>query len=925
MIKILNKTLLIVCSLCVIINTGCKKENIEEIEAHVEFISNLNDSPTFSWKPFSGKKEVASQILVSDNIENIKKNVGNLWDTGKNDLNPVQTKYEGAQLQGGKRYFAKISLWDTEGLIASKTLKFFAPLKYPENWQAKWLTYSYNKHEPLPVFSKVFSCKSSDEIDFARLYVCAPGFYEAYLNGQKVGENVLDPGQTNYDDFAYYSVYDLDPTELKSQNSLGIMLGNGWFNQNQVWGNGLPYGQPVFICQLQIQYKNGEQELICSDTNWKWKSGPITYSNIYGGETYNANLEVDFSVAEMEKQDGWKKASIASYHPTKLFEQFAEPIKKMGHVDVKKIFDLGENKYIFDFGQNFTGWAQLQIQGDKGQEITMRFVEEIDSTGNIDPTSTGVNATKVIQTSKYICKGEGTEIWEPRFTYHGFRYAEVTGLNEKPSPDLLKGVVVYSAVPQIGNFTCSEENINKLHELALWTLKGNIQGIPTDCPHRERCGWTGDAHALAKSLLYNFDAQRFLTKYMLDMRSSARNEVRELYFGENFNDRSYIIKPNGIPTMIVPGKRTSGTASPDWGTAMAQLPWYIYLQYGDEQIIKEFYNDIKVWVEYIHAKNKDGIITHGLGDWCPPGGNKYIDCPVPISSSAFHILDVYILKSIAQILGNDKDFQHYSKMHKELKTSFNKHFYDSENHSYGTQTANALALDIDIVPESKKHQVAAAIVDNIHNEYDGFINTGIFGLGRIFKVLCENGFEDEAYRLLSKKDNRSFATMWNKFGATTLWEALPTDVNFDHKILQGRSHSHPMQSGFDSWFYSGIAGINISKEQPGFKKIIFKPYLTNHLSHASASYESKYGTIASSWKKEGESFHWEIEIPSGVEAQVYLPYKNEKAKISMNGEIVSDDKFTCTDKVARFKVLNDLSSGKYEFVVVNYVNIKESL
>lgn len=899
--------------MCVIINTGCKKENGEGIEAKVEFISNFNDSPTFSWKPLSGKKEVASQILVSENIENIKKNIGNLWDSGKMELNPLQTKYKGVKLDGGKKYYAKIRLWDAEGIEAGKTLAFFAPLKYPVDWQAKWLSYEYKKEDPLPVFSKIFEVDKY-KVEYARLYVCAPGFYEAYLNGKKIGKNVLDPGQTNYEDYAYYTAYDIDPSELTSRNSLGIMLGNGWFNQNQVWGNGLPYGQPVFICQLQIQYKNGEQEHICTDTDWQWKSGPITYSNIYGGETYNANLDVDLTVEGIEAQSDWERATLASNHPTQLFEQFAEPIQKMGTVDVKKVIDLGGNKYIFDFGQNFTGWAQLNIQGNKGQEITMRFAEEIDSTGNIDPRSTGVFATQVIQTSKYICSGEDIEIWEPRFTYHGFRYAEVTGLNSKPEKDLLTGVVVYSAVPQIGSFTCSEENINKLHELALWTLKGNIQGIPTDCPHRERCGWTGDAHALANSLLYNFDAQRFLTKYMLDMRSSGRNEVTELYFGESFNDRSFVTKPKGIPTMIVPGKRTSGIASPDWGTAMAQLPWALYLQYGDEQIIKEFYNDIKVWVEYIHAINKDGIITHGLGDWCPPGGNKYIDCPVPISSTAFHILDVDILKSIAQKLGHEKDFQHYSKMLDELKQSFHSHFYDTKNKTYGTQTANVLALDIDIVPESEKQKVAAAIVRNIDEEYDGFLNTGIFGLGRVFKVLCENGFEDEAYRLLSKKDNRSFATMWNTFGATTLWEALPTDVNFDHQVLLTRSHSHPMQSGFDAWFYSGIAGINLSQEQPGFKKVIFKPYLTNHLSHAAASYESKYGTIISSWKKTDEAFEWEIIVPSGTNADVFVPCVSSNAQVLINGQEVTKNNVHIENG---FNKLANIGSGKHLVKVIN--------
>jgi len=695
------------------------------------------------------------------------------------------------------------------------------------------------------------------------------------------------------------------------------MLGNGWYNQNQVWGNGLPYGPPVLICQLVIQYKNGEQQIIGSNPSWKYKYGPVTYSNIYGGETYDANFEVDLTPEKTTFQEGWENAVPAKNHPVELFEQFAEPIKKMGIVNVQKILDVGQGKYIFDFGENFSGWTKLKINGQKGQEITIRFAEVLDSTHNIDPTSTGVNATKVIQTSKYICKGQETEVWEPRFTYHGFRYAEVTGLNTKPEKGLLTGVKVYSSVSQSGNFSCSEENINRLHELAVRTIKANIHSIPTDCPHRERCGWTGDAHALALSLFTNFDAQLFMTKYMLDMRSSGRTEKRELYFGENFHDRSIVMKPKGIPTMIVPGKRTSGIATPDWGTAMVQIPWYLYLYYGDAQIIQKFYPDMKTWVEYIHSKSEGGIIPHGLGDWCPPGGNENIDCPVPVSSTAFHILDVSIMKQISEKLGYEEDFQVYFLMLDSLKQTFNARFFNEDEHTYGSQTADAMALDIGIVPENEKQNVAASIVRSSKEKHGGFINTGIFGLGRIFKVLCENGFEDEAHRLLSKKDNNSFATMWDYFDATSLWEVLPVNTNHDKKMLYGRSHSHPMQAGFDSWFYSGIAGINPTPQNPGFKQIIFKPYMTEYLTHAQAEYESVFGMISSSWRWENDTFYWDIVVPANTAADVYVPVNRKNAKVKMNESDTEPNEIISKNKDSRFYLFKNVSSGSHRFMYTN--------
>lgn len=907
--KIIKLETLLFITINFLLFSSCEKNNYKILDVKTTFISNIDNNPIFSWKTNSEKNIKTSQILVSDNLEDLKKNVGNFWNSGKKKLNSVQTKYAGKSFVSGEKYFVKIRTWDTSYNVSSKISEFFAPIIYPEDWKAKWVTYDYNKKSSLPVFSKIIDLVALNEIKYARLYISAPGYYEAYLNGKKIGENVLDPGQTNYEDYSFYSAYNINIKELNCKNNIGIMLGNGWYNQNQVWGNGLPYGQPVFICQLVITYKNGEKKIIGSDDSWKWKEGPITYSNIYGGETYDANREVDMYNVNNDFYSGWENAILAQKHPVKLFEQFAEPIKKMGIIKVKKIYNPGDGIYVFDFGQNFSGFAQLKIKGEKGQKITIRFAEDIDSTKNIDPSSTGVKATKLVQTDKYVCKGEGIEIWEPRFTYHGFRYAEVTGLKVKPEKDLLTGIVVYSSVPKAGDFSCSEENINKLHNMSVWTIKGNIHSIPTDCPHRERCGWLGDSHAMVNSLFFNFDGQRFMTKYMLDIRSSARNVKRELYFGKSFHDRSIIMKPKGIPTMIAPGKRTSGTASPDWGTAMVQIPWYLYLYYGDINIAKEFYPDMKIWVKYIQDKNVDGIIYDGLGDWCPPEGNDSIECPVPVSSSAFHIFDVSIMKQFAKKFGYSNDYIAYSQMLDSLKHSFNVHFYDDKAHTYGCQTANVMALELKIVKDSERIKVAGSIVKDINEKHGGGISTGIFGLRWLFKVLCENGYEDEAYKLLTKKGKNSFAWMWEKYDATTLSERLPV-YEYNYK-----SHSHPMQAGFDSWFYSGIAGINPNIINPGFKKIIFRPYLTDFINHADADYESKYGMIESHWKWDNGVFVWSVSVPNNCSADVYLPVKNEKFIVKKNDKEIVPEKLKLSNGKQKFCLIKNIESGKYVFKI----------
>ena len=575
----------------------------------------------------------------------------------------------------------------------------------------------------------------------------------------------------------------------------------------------------------------------------------------------------------------------------------------MDEIEPEQILARDDGSYMIDLGRNIAGWLELAIDGEAGQEVTIQCGEWLDEQGNLNFRTTGQNATNVIQTLKYTCRGGGREEYGvPRFTYFGFRYAHVTGLKEAPGRDFVTAQVLYSSVPEAGNFTCSEENINKLHQLARWTIQGNIHSIPTDCPHREKCGWTGDAHAMILPTIYNWDAQRFFQKYMFDMRSSARVEAKELYFGEHFHDRSVIMKPKGIPTMIVPGKRTSGIATPDWGTAMVQIPWYLYLYYGDRVMLESFYPDMQTWVAYVEDMKQDGVIPHGLGDWCPPGGNRNKDCPVPVSSSAFHILDVEIMAKTAQLLGKEKDAEEYSSLLKQLKADFNRHFFDPDTQSYGTsQTANIMALDMGMVPDDLRRPVAAAIVKNMREHYHGFLNTGIFGLARVFKILSETGYEDEVYRLLTKTGEHSFANMWERFDATTLWESLPTAGEPGMSSM-----SHPMQGGYAAWFYSGIAGINPSSDGPSFQQIIFKPYLTRQLESASAQYNSKCGLIRSAWEREGKTVTWQLRIPAGAQGQVWVPTYDDAVTVEVNGKAASVIK-----QDSAFSLVGIYGSGEY--------------
>ncbi len=904
-----NYCLIVLTALYFLSFTGCGTSPSDKTDLRIDFITNLGTDPIFSWKTGG-----VYQILVATDLATLKDGSGNVWDSGKQTaVSTLQIPYSGPELKTGERYFALVRTWNEDGIDQglSKPVEFVVPLNYPGDWKAEWLTHAYSEEAPLPLFRRSFKIESPESIEYARFYIAAPGYYEASLNGKKIGESVLDPGQTNYEDYTYYSSYDIDPTDLSTESALGVMLGNGWYNQNEVWKgqaeySHMVYGQPVFMCQLVIHRIDGTVEVIGSDKSWQWAPGPITYSNIYGGEHYDAQREVEGWNSPGEPEGNWHKPETPEVHPTMLYEQFAEPIRVMDEIHPIGITDMGNGTYMMDFGQNMAGWMELSIEGEPGQEISVQCTEVLDQEGNLDPRTTGIRATKVIQTQKYTCKGGGLEKWNPRFTYFGFRYAQVSGLKQAPDLETLIAKVIYSSVDDVGSFTCAEENINKLHELSRWSIIGNIHSIPTDCPHREKCGWTGDSHAMIQPMIYNYDAQRFFQKYMFDMRSSAREEKEELYFGYDFHDRSIVMKPSGVPTMIVPGKRTSGCASPDWGTAMVQIPWYLYLYYDDRVTLENFYPDMKFWVEYIEGIKEDGLIPHGLGDWCPPGGNINIDCPVTFSSSAFHILDVSIMEKAAAVMGKKEDQVLYSRLLKQLKVDFNHHFFNPEKGNYGSsQTANVMALDMEIVPKGMERKVCMAIIKNMYEGFDGFLNTGIFGLARIFKVLAENGYESEVYRILTKTGENSFACMWDQFDATTLWERLPTNSEFGADYIG--SMNHPMQAGFDSWFYSGIAGINPSTEGPGFQLIEFKPYLTRQLESASASYESKSGNIESSWVRGPELFSWKIQIPPQSKGVIYVPTYGEESVFTVNGSSIDP-----VGEVDGFTILGELESGSYQ-------------
>lgn len=851
------------------------------------------DEAVFSWKIESeenGFIQSAWEIEIASSREDLED--GNyIWNSGKTvSEQQVNVRPDIAILERGPLYWWRLRIWDGKGQVTVwSEPSFFSLGLNTSDWKAKWITSVWKKDSPMPYFRKVFDTgKAESKLQRAVVYFCGLGCGDIYLNGELVDKKrILDPAQTNYEQYALYSTFDITSGLVKGENCLGVMLGEGWYGQNSVWGPWAKYGDPLFRLQMEITYEDGSKEMIVSDESWLWTSGPVLKGNIYAGEVYDATKEIKGWSEVGIQLNGWKNAVVAEgVIPVNLFPQIMEPICLKNEIRAVKKWKDPSGNWIFDFGVNIAGIPQITVDQPKGTHLKMRMGELLREDGLIEYNTTGVFATGVVQTDEYICAGNGREVWNPRFTYHGYRYLELSGMAAEPELDWIKTIVVHTDVNKRGEFECSDEQINKLHELAVRTMLNNTHGLPTDCPHRERCGWLGDAHTVAPFENYNFDLNNFWMKYMEDISSTSSAFEKNTLHQKLFNTIFYFAdKAPGIPYMISPGKRLCGVASPDWGTAVVQLPWYTYLYFGNEEPLHKYYQEMKQWVDHVESLTLNDtlstkhIVPYGLGDWCPPEGNNAIDCPVALSSTAFHYLDASILAKTAAILGKNDDAGYYSGLKDKIAAAFVAEFYDKESTTFGSQTADAMALDFGLVPAGDEKAVSDAIVRNMKEKYDGFMHTGIFGLGRIGQALSRFGNSKMAWDMFTKTGENSFAYMWTDADATSLWEILPVNGKSKKMCLAGSSLNHPMQGGYDTWFYEDIAGIRPDVSGPGFKVIHFEPTMTSYLSWAKASIETPYGRTASEWSQEENSLVWIITLPPNTSGIVALP---DSKKIHVN-------------------------------------------
>ncbi|MEM2151334.1 MAG: family 78 glycoside hydrolase catalytic domain [Candidatus Bathyarchaeia archaeon] len=861
--------------------------------------------PRFSWMLTHherGRRQSAYQILVASSEENLAKDFGDMWDSGKVDSSQsVNVEYAGKPLESGKVYYWKVRWWDDKGQVSSwsRTARFEMGLLKPEDWKAKWISGGN-------LLRKEFTLNG--KIKRARAYVSGLGYYELRINGCKVGDRKLDPGWTDYEKIVLYSVYDVIGYLREGRNAVGLMLGNGRYNvkpHRVKPTTPMPahkhYGEPRAILQLMVEFSDGRQELITTDESWKASRGPIIDDDIYDGEVYDARLEKDGWDLPGYDDSSWENARVVEPPGGVMVSQATfPPIRAVKKLQPVSISNPKPNVYIVDFGQNFTGWVRLTVSGPRGTEVKLRYAELLNPDGTINTApNRDAKATDV-----YILKGRGVEVYEPRFTYHGFRYVEVTGYPGVLSINDIEGIVVHTDVEPTGGFSCSNQLINNIHKNVLWGQVSNLMSVPTDCPQRdERMGWMGDAQLSAEEAIYNFNMVNFYTKWLRDIKAAQRED-------------------GSVPD-VVPPYWSLYPADPAWGTACVVIPWYLYLYYGDKRILEENYDVMKRWVDFLTSKAEDYILKFSkYGDWCPPGQILSLSTPGEIVSTLCYYEDALLLSKIAHVLGKNEDAKKYAELAEKIREAFNRKYIKgdyyavSETASY-SQTANAIPLYFDIVPPDRREKVIKMLLNDITVTHDYHLNTGIVGTRYLFDALTKCGYIDVAYRVAAQTTYPSWGYMIRE-GATTIWE------RWEYLAGSGmNSHNHIMFGSIDAWFYKALAGINADPSHPGFEKVVIKPHVVGDLKHVSASLRTIRGLIVSKWFREKDSLTLEVSIPVNSIGEVYVPVVDIKNPVVKEGETVvwRDGEFVqkvqgimSARREGEYIVFN-VGSGKYLFRV----------
>lgn len=877
-------------------NVSISKTFVDGYSSELPLIDNT--TPRFSWQMISdvnGSSQSAYQILVNEITASGEDEV---WNSGKvKSSQSILIPYEGSPLESDCRYSWRVKVWDEDGDTSklSEKARFQMGLLSDTDWKsAKWIGYkqlpagkklslgvtgygelSHGKVEEravVPMFRKSFDI--SKQIESATLFITGLGQYEATVNGNKITDAVFTPSWSNYDEVVYYNSYDVTKSVSGGENVIGVIVGNGFHYNNRERYRKLiiAFGLPRMICKLQIRYTDGSIENIISDDSWKTKPSAITYSGIYGGEDYDARLEDEGWDNKGFDDKSWEQSLLVDAPSGELKTDINNPIKVMKIFKPMKTTIINDSTVVYDFGQNASANIGMTLRGSEGKEVRFYPGESLKESGGISQRGTGSPYYY-----SYRLKGDGDESWKARFAYYGFRYAEARGVNANGNCHGLPSVVsvesrhIRNSASQLGTFTSSNELLNKTFDLINWGIKSNMQSVMTDCPTREKLGWIEQTQLMGTSIHYNFDLYHLYKKLLCDMVGAQTADG---------------LVPNIVPEYInFEYYDAAFRDSPEWGSASIILPWMIHKWYGDKEPMRNSWDMMNRYMNYLSSKASDNILSHGLGDWYDIGSNApgYAQLTsVDLVATATYFYDAKLMAEMAESMDDEQRKAHYTKLAEDIRKNFNAKYYNAETATYGSgsQTALAMPLSMGIVEKKNEKNLLLSLVTQI--EKDGkSVTAGDVGFHFLVDALTKFGKSELLYEMNNRDDVPGYGYQL-KQGATALAESWQS--------LTNKSMNHLMLGHLMEWFYKGLGGISQTEESYAYKHLLIAPEVVADISNVDASFNSPYGIVKSEWTQTGTDFTLKVSIPVNSDALIRLPFDKEVVITDSKGDVIDSTK-----------------------------------
>ncbi|MDR1010232.1 MAG: glycoside hydrolase family 78 protein [Opitutaceae bacterium] len=854
-------------------------------------------NPAFSWKlesPARGTRQTAYRVVVDKAPPAGDAMPVRIWDSGRVESSQAGAIHcKGRPLESNSDYEWSVTVWDNHGNSATKRARFSTALLEQNQWRAKWIGGGGNEAGLL--LRRVFSLEKQPVR--ARVFAAGLGFYELQVNGAKAGDVVLVPGRTNYQKQVLYNVYDVTPMLRPGANAIGIMLGNGWFDMAEKFAGWREkkYGAPRAIVQLHIDYADGTSDVLVSDESWRKRPGPVTQDCIYDGESFDARREpAGWSCSDFLDTDGWTPANVPDA-PGGGLRAERVPNRITATLRPVAILNPGAGVHVIDFGQNIAGWVRMKVAGEPGVTVTLRHAENINEDGTLNRKTNG----KAAATDRYTLRGGGEETWSPRFTWHGFRYVEVTGWPGEPAADDFTACVINSDCGPAGEFTSGDELINRIHRNTVWSQRGNMQGgVQTDCPQRdERLGWLADAHVTVDEAWCNFDMAAFYIKWLRDMQLMQDGD--------------------GAVPYVVPRQNTAHSI--DWSAGYLIIAWSFYMHTGDVQILENHYPNFIRYIDYLGAQAKAGILPPSrYGDWCSVAQidrqkSGWVRGTPELTTTGYYYYCASLMAKIAAALGKTEDARRHEILADKIGTAFHQKYFDaqkgiylSEEHAF--QFAQLFPLHLGLVPGKERRRVFENLITRMADSDDGRIKAGILGTRYFPDVMEREGREDLVWAAVTKRGFPSYESMLAG-GRTTLAE---------HWDGSG-SGNHVMFGSIDAWFYKKLAGLEVDPSKPGYERIIVRPHIPANLDHAGASIQTVRGRAAVAWEKTGGNLRLRVEVPANSEALVWMP-ANAREEVREGGTSADNAPSVTFVRQENGYIVFAVESGVYEFIAASAAN-----